>query len=163
MPSYVCMHYSEWGDRHILLKQTKILCIFAPRFTFALTTRAPSWNSKFYQTVKLSADNLRLFHADSNWEWWHLKYTTLCGHGGKIILSFSWLDYRHSQNKITCLILHQSSYLPPSFTTYSSEMVKTARCLPRIRPYSVACGVALGWRNNKNLGMEWLAIAWDDD
>jgi hypothetical protein len=36
---------------------------FAPRFTFALrTTRAPSRNvGKFYRTIKLSAENLRLF------------------------------------------------------------------------------------------------------
>ena len=42
----------------------------APRFNFALRmTRASSRNfSKFYQTVKLSAENLHLLHADSNWE-----------------------------------------------------------------------------------------------
>ena len=42
--------------------------IFAPRFTFALRiTRASNRNvGKFYRTIKLSAKNLRLFHADSN-------------------------------------------------------------------------------------------------
>jgi hypothetical protein len=46
----------------------KNISIFAPRFTFALrTTRAPSRNVvKFYQTVKLSTENLHLFHADNN-------------------------------------------------------------------------------------------------
>ena len=40
-----------------------------------IVARASNRNiGKFYQTVKLSAENLRLFHADSNWEQCHFSH-----------------------------------------------------------------------------------------
>ena len=67
---------------------------------------------------------------------------------GLIVLSFSWLDRTHVQNKFTC----RASSHPPLFTIYSAEMVKTACCLPR------ASTVCVEWLKDNGLEMEIVII-----
>ena len=63
----VLVHQATWACecRSYAYKNTSILAF---HFTFALRlTRASSqYVGTFYRTFKLSAENLRLFHADSN-------------------------------------------------------------------------------------------------